>query len=41
VLSEERFYTEEVNGQPLVDWVTMLIEGEPVADVHCKECTAG
>jgi hypothetical protein len=41
VLSEERLYTEEVNGQPLVDWVTTLIEGKPVADVHCKACTTG
>jgi hypothetical protein len=41
VFTEGTFYTEEVNGQPLVDWVTRLIEGEPVDDVHCKECTAG
>jgi hypothetical protein len=36
----ESFYTEEVNGETLVDWVTSLIEGEPVDDVHCTECTA-
>jgi hypothetical protein len=36
----ESFYTEEVNGETLVDWVTSLIAGEPVADVHCTECTA-
>ena len=41
VLGDGRFYTETVNGEPLVDWVTRLIEGEPVADVHCTECTAG
>jgi len=41
VLSDGPFYTEEVNGQPLVDWVTRLIAGEPVDDVHCEECTAG
>jgi hypothetical protein len=40
VLSDGPFYTEEVNGQPLVDWVTSLIAGEPVDDVHCAECTA-
>ena len=40
-LSDGTFYTEEVNGQPLVDWVTRLIEGEPVDDVHCIDCTAG
>jgi hypothetical protein len=22
----------------LVDWVTKLIEGKPVDDVHCQEC---
>jgi hypothetical protein len=41
VLTEERFYTETVNGQPLVDWLTRLIAREPVDDVHCKACTAG
>jgi hypothetical protein len=40
-LSEDRFYTEQVNGQRLVDWVTALIEGKPVVDVHCKNCAAG
>jgi hypothetical protein len=44
-LSEDRFYnrfyTEEVNGQPLVDWVTELIDGKQLDDVHCKKCTAG
>jgi hypothetical protein len=41
MLSDRVFYTEEVNGERLVDWVTRLIEGEPVDDVHCMECTAG
>jgi len=40
-LTEEQFYTENVNGQRLVDWVTRLIAGEPVDDVHCKKCTSG
>jgi pectinacetylesterase len=35
-----RFYELEVNGEKLVDWVTRLIEGEPVADVHCTKCRA-
>ena len=39
-LSDGTFYTEEVNGQPLVDWVTRLVDGEPVEDVHCTDCTA-
>jgi hypothetical protein len=38
VLGDGPFYTEEVNGQKLVDWVTRLIKGEPVADVHCTDC---
>jgi hypothetical protein len=38
VLADGPFYTEQVNGQKLVDWVTRLIEGEPVDDVHCQEC---
>jgi Pectinacetylesterase len=41
VFSDGPFYTEGVNGQLLVDWVTRLIAGEPVDDVHCAECTAG
>ena len=40
-LSDGTFYTEEVNGTPLVDWVTRLVEGEPVEDVHCTDCTDG
>ena len=41
VLGDGRFYTETVNGERLVDWVTKLVAGEPVADVHCTECTGG
>ena len=40
VLSDGTFYTETVNSEKLVDWVTRLIEGKSVADVHCKECTS-
>jgi hypothetical protein len=40
-LSDGTFYTEEVNGQPLVDWVSRLVEGQPVDDVHCTDCTDG
>jgi hypothetical protein len=36
-----RFYELEVNGEKLVDWVTRLIEGEPVDDVHCRRCRVG
>jgi hypothetical protein len=40
-LSSGRFYTETVGGETLMDWVTRLIEGQPVDDVHCAECTTG
>jgi Pectinacetylesterase len=40
-LDDGPFYTETVNGVKLVDWVTRLIEGKPVEDVHCRRCRAG
>jgi Pectinacetylesterase len=40
VLTDGRFYDEAVNGQSLVDWVTKLVEGESVDDVHCTQCTS-
>jgi hypothetical protein len=36
----EKFYEVEVGGERLVDWVNRLIEGEPVDDVHCRQCRA-
>jgi Pectinacetylesterase len=33
-----RFYKLEVNGEKLVQWVTRLIDGKPVADAHCTKC---
>jgi Pectinacetylesterase len=41
VVSDEPFYTEQVNGQRFVDWVTRLIERKPVDDVHCRQCRVG
>jgi hypothetical protein len=41
VLADGPFYTEEVNGVKLVDWVTRLIEGKPLTDVRCTNCAAG
>ncbi len=41
ILEWPRFYELEVNGEKLVDWVTRLIEGEPVDDVHCQKCRVG
>jgi hypothetical protein len=40
VLSDGTFYAETLNGVKLVDWVTRLINGEHVDDVHCTDCTA-
>jgi Pectinacetylesterase len=40
ILSQDGFYREEVEGVPLVDWVTDLVEGRPPDDVHCQSCTA-
>ena len=41
VLSRPEFYTETVNGTSFVQWVTDLVAGTPVPDVHCTTCTAG
>jgi hypothetical protein len=38
ILEWPRFYELEVNGEKLVDWVSRLIEGEPIDDVHCRKC---
>ena len=37
VMTEDEFYTREVGGTPLLEWVTNLIAGQPVSDVHCTE----
>jgi hypothetical protein len=39
--SDQHSCTEEVNSQPLLDWVTKLMAGKPIDDVHCDQCTAG
>jgi hypothetical protein len=33
-LTDGTFYTEEVGGEPLADWVTGVVAGEPVPDVR-------
>lgn len=38
VLGRDSFYTDEVDGTSLRDWVTDLVAGEDVPDVHCTEC---
>lgn len=39
ILEFETFYTLEVNGVKLVDWVKALLAGESLGDVHCDDCT--
>jgi hypothetical protein len=34
----DSFYEEEVDGVALVDWVTSLVAGEAVDDVHLTDC---
>jgi hypothetical protein len=36
--SQDGFYTIEVEGVTLVDWVTALISGTPMDDVRCTDC---
>ena len=38
IVGDDLFYTIEVNGVALVDWVAALIAGAPLDDVHCDEC---
>lgn len=38
VLGKDGVYTEEVDGVRFIDWVTSLVAGEPVDDVHCTDC---
>jgi Pectinacetylesterase len=40
ILDDGPFYTMEVNGVRLVDWVESLIAGEQLDDVHCDDCHA-
>ena len=41
ILEWPRFYEVEVNGEKLVDWMTRLIEGNRVDDVHYRNCREG
>jgi hypothetical protein len=40
VVLDSQFYDTVVTDVPLVDWVTALIGGEPMDDVHCEDCEA-
>ncbi|SDU58660.1 pectin acetylesterase-family hydrolase [Jiangella alkaliphila] len=41
VLDDDAFFDETVGATALVDWVADVVEGSPVEDVHCTDCTAG
>jgi hypothetical protein len=41
LVRRDTFYTMEVDGVSLVDWLTDLLAGADVPDVHCTECTVG
>ena len=38
IVGGDEFYTLEVEGVKLVDWVTELVEGGFPADVQCTDC---
>jgi Pectinacetylesterase len=38
IVQDSQFYDMVVDDVPLVDWVTALIGGEPMEDVHCEDC---
>jgi len=38
LIEGDAFYTMEVGGTTLVDWLRSLVAGDDVADVHCTEC---
>ena len=40
VVGDERFFSMEVDGVALSDWVAALLTGDPMDDVHCDDCQA-
>jgi len=40
IFEHDKFYSVEVDGVTLVDWVAALIAGHPLDDVHCVDCEA-
>jgi hypothetical protein len=38
IFEPDKFYELEVNGVLLVDWLDLLVNEEPPADVHCDQC---
>jgi hypothetical protein len=41
VIGSPGFYTETQNGVSLLDWVTALVNGDPVEDNHCTVANDG
>jgi hypothetical protein len=39
ILGRPEFYSYQVDGTLLRDWVAALVNGEPVTDVHCSDCS--
>jgi len=39
ILGRPEFYTYQVNGISLRDWVANLVSGETISDVHCADCS--
>jgi hypothetical protein len=40
LIQSDDFYAMEVDGVALVDWLSRIVAGEEVDDVHCTDCTA-
>lgn len=38
IVGDPDFYTTELEGKKLVDWVAALMDGDDVPDVHCTDC---
>jgi len=39
ILIKPEFYTYQVNDVSIRDWVSYLVNGQEISDVHCKDCT--
>jgi hypothetical protein len=39
ILGRPEFYTYQVNGISLRDWVADLVNGKAISDVHCSDCS--
>ena len=39
VLPYDRVYFQQSNGVKIIDWLRMLVDDEPVANVDCKNCS--